>query len=405
LDSKKTVAIIGGGAAGFFFAANVSHFFPDLEVHIYEQAKQGLQKVKISGGGRCNVTHYCFDPVELATHYPRGEKELIGPFHRFGPQDTIDWFEQRKVPIKKEADGRMFPKSNQSQSIIDCLLYECESNGVQIFYSKKVKFITPLDNGSRGYEIEFLSEQKMKFDYLMLSTGSSKSIWKMLNEIGFVTNDPVPSLFTFKIQDKRLEGLAGVSVQEAIIQLVDSKHSQSGPLLITHKGLSGPSALKLSAFGALDFAKRNYKTSIIVNFLPTLSIKELKAYRDEHGKQLIKEKKWDIPKRLTQSLLTHSPLDLSKKWASLSNSELEIIYDTFCKASFTVNGQNTFKEEFVTAGGIDLNEINFKNFSSKRFQNLFFAGEILNIDAVTGGFNFQAAWTGAYLAAIGLSNE
>ena len=400
--SKKKVGIIGGGAAGYFFAANAAKMYPDHQFVLYEQAKTGLQKVKVSGGGRCNVTHACFDPKELAINYPRGMRELLGPFHRFGPSDTIQWFEVRDVKLHTEADGRMFPITNSSQTIIDCLVHECEKYGVEMHFQQKLLNIDPINMGDDGFHLHFINGKTDKVDKLMLATGSSRMIWKLLNSLEIEIVPPVPSLFTFKIADERIRDLAGVTVDKVEISLPETSLKTDGPMLITHKGLSGPSVLKLSAFGARLFAERNYQTEITINFLPNLSLGELRNTRDADGKLLLKETKWALPKRLQAKLLASSTVDVEKKWASLSNAELTKLHERFCKAVFMVNGQNTFKEEFVTSGGVDLAEVDFKTFKSKKYQNLYFAGEVLNIDAVTGGFNFQAAWTGAYLAAVGL---
>lgn len=404
MNQKEThIICIGGGAASFFFAANASQFYPNTKITILEQGKAVLQKVRISGGGRCNVTHACFEPELLVLNYPRGERELLGAFYGFSPQQTIDWFQERNVPLKTEEDGRMFPKSNTSQTIIDCLLSECEKYNVEVKTSSKVTNIIPIEQGKNGFEIHLLNKDILKADKLFIGAGSSKPIWQTLEHLGLAMIAPVPSLFTFQIKDERIKDLPGVSVPNAEIKLNDSSFSTNGALLITHKGLSGPAILKLSAFGARHFYNQDYKGTITVNFSPELSLKDIKQLRDTEGKQLINNYKlFDLPKRLFNSLLKHSGVDGNLKYASASNKDLECLYNAICKAEFNILGQNRFKDEFVTAGGVDLKEINFSNFSVKKYPNMHIAGECLNIDAVTGGFNFQNAWTGAYLAAVGL---
>ena len=399
------IGIIGGGAAGFFFGANAAQLYPSHNFTIYEQGKNVLQKVRISGGGRCNVTNAIEEPTELIKHYPRGEKELLGPFYGFNCEHTTQWFEMRGVNIKTESDGRKFPVSDHSQTIINCLEQECKMNGVQIKTSSKVKEIQPLNNGTDGFLLT-IGNDKLQVDKLFIGAGSSKAMWEILKSLGHQVVPPVPSLFTFKINDNRIRELPGVAIENTTIKIPDTDYATSGPLLITHKGLSGPAVLKLSAFAARHFHSNNYHCPVEVNFIPNLTINRLKQIRNQEGKSLVSDYKlFPLPKRLFLSLMNDAAVDEQLKWASTSNHDIEVIYNSFCKAKFQINGQNRFKEEFVTAGGIELKEIDFTNFSSKLIKNLFFAGEVLNIDAVTGGFNFQAAWTGAYLAAVGLFDE
>ena len=396
------IGIIGGGAAGFFFAANAAALYPNFTFTIFEQGKAVLQKVRISGGGRCNVTNAISDPNKLIENYPRGGKELLGPFYRFNSEHTTQWFEQRGVAIKTETDGRKFPTTNNSQTIIDCLVNECENHGVQIQTSSKVSAFQPIQNGAKGFELQLQGEQ-FYCDKLFLAPGSSKPIWRQLEQLGHTIVAPIPSLFTFQVQDKRINHLPGVAVDEVEISIPGTELKCGGPLLITHKGLSGPAVLKLSAFGARYCFAKDYQFPIEINFLPQLTIQQLKQIREREGKSLVNNSQlFSLPKRLFQSLLANANVDEQLKWASTSNNDIETIFNAFCKAKFLVNGQNRFKEEFVTAGGVDLKEVDFSTFSSKTIQNLYFAGEVLNIDAVTGGFNFQAAWSGAYLAALGL---
>ena len=379
--------------------ANAVKRYPQAQFTIYEQGKQVLQKVRISGGGRCNVTNAISDPKELVKNYPRGQKELLGPFYQFNTSHTTQWFAERGVKLHTEADGRKFPITNSSQTIIDCLVGECKKQNVEVATSSKIVAINPIANGKEGFELQFANQAPVKVNQLFIGAGSSQPIWTQLQAMGHSIVPTVPSLFTFMVNDQRINDLPGVSVPNAEVQLVGSKLKTNGPLLITHKGLSGPAILKLSAFGARELHASNYKAKITINFLPELSIQQIKRLRDEEGKQLVNNYKlFDLPKRLFASLIKHANIDEQLKWASTSNKDIEQVYKAICQAEFDIIGQNRFKEEFVTAGGVDLKEVDFTTFSSKVVENLYFAGEILNIDAVTGGFNFQSAWTGAYIA-------
>ena len=399
------VIIIGGGAAGFFAAINCAKQNPDLSICILEKAKEGLQKVKVSGGGRCNVTHAEFIPQELVQNYPRGEKELLGPFHTFMTGDTIDWFEKRGVKLKIEDDGRMFPVSNSSQTIIDCFLSEVKKHKVEVLYNQCVINLSPRAQ-SRGFEIS-TKDCNYVCDKLLIATGSNTKIWKILKNLGHKIIEPVASLFTFNIKDQRIKNIPGVVVQNVQIKVVNTNLESEGPLLITHWGMSAPAILKLSAFGALELARRDYKFNIVINFIQTsfedclAILKEIK--QSAIKKTVINSPQFDLPKRLWEQLVLASNISSGTRWQDLNKNQLELLANQLTNAIFKVEGKSTFKEEFVTAGGIDLKEINFKTFESKRYKNLYFAGEILNIDAVTGGFNFQNAWTGAYIAAKSIS--
>ncbi len=396
---KQEVIIIGGGAAGFFAAINIAEINPKLQVTILEKGTNILQKVKVSGGGRCNVTDACFTPGELVEFYPRGKKELLGPFHQFMTGDTMEWFENRGVALKIEDDNRVFPVSNSSQTIVDCLMENAKNAGVSIRLNQKVESISTIES---GYKI-ITDKQEFIAYKLLIATGSNSKIWGMMAELGHKIIAPVPSLFTFKIFDKRIEEIPGISVPNATISIMGSSFESSGPLLITHWGLSGPVVLKLSAFGALFLAEKNYEYEVKVNWLSKTFdgvFNDLKTIKSEMPKKQISLKSIydEIPKRLWEKLVSGSYIKSEQRWADVSNKQLENLADQITNSNFKAEGKATFKEEFVTAGGIDLKEINFKRFESKLHKNLFFAGEVINIDAVTGGFNFQNAWTGAYIA-------
>ena len=400
---KNDVIIIGGGAAGFFSAINIAIFNPKLNILILERGKEGLQKVKISGGGRCNVTHGQFIPSELTINYPRGEKELLGPFHQFMTGDTMKWFEDRGIKLKIEQDGRVFPVSNNSQTIIDCFLSEVKRLNIKVLYNHTVKSISLKDN-------EWLiNTDKQDFNSfkLLVATGSNPKIWNLMDQLNHTIVKPVPSLFSFDIKDNRIKSIPGVVVEDVDIKVVNSKLFSDGPLLITHKGMSAPSILKLSAFGALEFESLNYQFEISINFVKLSyldCISELKLVKNNMSKKMVVNTPYfGIPKRLWKELVVFSQIDNTTTWAELNKNQLNTLTTQLTSSIFKVNGKSTFKEEFVTAGGIDLKEINFKTFESKIHNNLFFAGEVLNIDAITGGYNFQNAWTGAYIASKSIS--
>jgi len=403
LTTKTDVIIIGGGAAGFFTAINIAENNPKLKIILLERGSNVLTKVKVSGGGRCNVTHAEFIPKELTQNYPRGEKELLGPFHTFMTGDTIEWFEKRGVPLKIEEDGRMFPESNTSQTIIDCFLKETERLGVAILKNHSVKEI------QKENEAWHISTEKGDFtsEKLVMATGSNTKIWDLLKKIGHTIVPPVPSLFTFNIKDERIKDLPGIATPASVVVVSKNnkvKLESEGPLLITHRGLSGPAILKLSAWGANELHAENYQFKIKVNWLLDVSIEEafenLKRLREDNKKQSLNTyAQLGIPKRLWQSLVLTSGITATQKWAETTNKQLQKLADQLTQSVFEVNGKSTFKEEFVTAGGVDLKEIDFKHYKSKLHKNLYFAGEVLNIDAITGGFNFQNAWTGGYIVA------
>ncbi len=400
------VLIIGGGAAGFFTAINTAENFPDKKVTLLERSSKVLTKVKVSGGGRCNVTHAEFIPKELVKNYPRGKKELLGPFHTFMTGDTIEWFENRGVPLKIEEDGRMFPISDSSQTIIDCFEFEAKRLGVHVLKNHSVKSI---DKEGEFWKTS-TDEETFTSEKIVICTGSNQKFWELLKKLGHTIIPPVPSLFTFNIQDDRIKNLAGISTQ-ATVKVLSNNSSTAleaqGPLLITHWGMSGPAVLKLSAWGAQQLFKEDYQFSIEVNWLHEQQENEvfesLKELRTAHNKQSpYTYAQFNLPKRLWQSLLKAVAISETQKWAETTNKQLQQLAIELTKGLFQVHGKSTFKEEFVTAGGVDLKEINFKRYESKLHKNLFFAGEVLNIDAITGGFNFQNAWTGGYIIAKNL---
>lgn len=413
------VIIVGGGAAGFYAAVQIAELSPDLNIAIFERGKTVLSKVKVSGGGRCNVTHGEFSPKELATNYPRGEKELLGPFHKYAPMDVMSFFEERGVPLKIEEDGRVFPKSDSSQSIIDCLVGEADRLGVHVLKNSSVKDINKTDG---GWQVTTMNKH-YQTKKLMLATGSNPKIWKQLENLGHHIVSPVPSLFTFNINDKRIKGIQGISTY-AIVEVVSKKTFQTnkqalnlkskvkddtvlyadGPLLITHWGLSGPAILKLSAWGANILHDYKYSFRIKVNWLPDYSTESMEAYLKElkgfeAKKTVMRTNVTELPKRLWKRLVEAANIAPEERWGDINKEQLQGLSEQLTASSFKVEGKSIFKEEFVTAGGVDLKEINFKTFESKLHSNLYFAGEIINVDAITGGFNFQNAWTGAYTAA------
>jgi predicted Rossmann fold flavoprotein len=397
--SKYDIVIVGGGAAGFFTAINIVEKNPSYKVAILERGKEVLTKVKVSGGGRCNVTHACFVPNDLVKYYPRGEKELRGPFHQFCSGDTIEWFEKHGVELKIEEDGRMFPVSNSSQTIIDCFTHTAKKLGIDVLTGQSVQ---SLFKGNNYWKIE-TNVANYSCEKIVLATGSNPKIWDLLSEIGHTIIPPVPSLFTFNIKDKRIKDLMGVSAV-ASVKVKNSKLEASGPLLITHWGMSGPGILRLSAWGARELADRKYQFAIEVNWLNEISLEEaeerLKELKLEHSKKAVSKKSpFEFPNRLWESLVFASEISEETNWADLTKKQLQNLALQLTKGEFQVNGKSTFKEEFVTAGGIDLKEINFKTMESKIHDNLFFAGEIINVDAITGGFNFQNAWTGGFIVA------
>lgn len=407
MELKFDVLIIGGGAAGFFTAINAAELNPEASIAILERGKEVLTKVKISGGGRCNVTHAEFDPGELSKNYPRGEKELLGPFHRFMTGDTVAWFESRGVSLKTEGDGRMFPTTDRSQTIIDCFLNEIDRLGIQLMKNEAVRRVEKLQ---KIWKIE-TTRSVFTTTQLVVASGSNPKIWKLLEQLGHRVVSPVPSLFTFNIKDNRIEDLPGVATHASVKIFASNGKlalESEGPLLITHWGMSGPAILKLSAWGARILEPMGYRFEIRVNWLLDTTEQEalemLLEQKMIHPKQtLFKYPQFELPKRLWRNIVQASGISNSETWADISKKKLQNLAQQLTGSHFEVNGKSTFKEEFVTAGGVDLREVNFKTFGSKLHENLYFAGEVLNIDAITGGFNFQNAWTGGFVVAQALN--
>lgn len=400
-EKKKIVTIVGGGAAGFFCAVNLKEMSPDTQVILLEQGKEFLGKVKVSGGGRCNVTNALEDPRELVKNYPRGSKELLGPLYKFGTIETRDWFESRGVSLKTESDGRVFPVSNDSSEIVNCLLKEAKRRGVILNTHHKLQSVQKLAN---GFKLQ-VNGSEMFTDKLVLTTGSSKWMFQILTGLGIEMVSELPSLFTFNCKDTRLRNLAGISVPETSVRVRGTKLIQNGPVLITHQGFSGPAILKTSAYGARLLAESSYKFDLEIDWLPAHSEDELMKELRESGKKWVLGKNRFLPNRLWEQLIDPNLGHKEISFAELNKVQLSQIVDALKHAVFQVSGKSTFKEEFVTAGGVSLKEVDFRSFGIKSIPGLYAAGEILDIDGVTGGFNFQNAWTGAYLIASHLSTE
>ena len=427
--TKKRLVVIGGGAAGFFCAVNASRMHPSLEVIILEKTNKLLSKVSVSGGGRCNVTHACFSIADMSRNYPRGANFVKKAFHQFFTTDTIQWFNERGVQLKTEDDGRMFPVSNSSQSIIDCLMKEANKYGVEIRVRSEVGNLKSeigsqkseagsqkpeevRNSDQRQFTLELSDLRHLTSDFVCIASGgypkAAQFTW--LQQLGHTIAAPVPSLFTFNMPGNVITQLMGVSVPEAHVKITGSNLSSKGPLLITHWGMSGPAILRLSAWGARELAERNYQFNIIVNWLPDYNEhtlrEQLQQLRfDMAAQKIINRNPFNLPQRLWQYLLEQSGIDVEKRWADLPAKEQNKLITNCCAQEFNVQGKTTFKEEFVTAGGINLSEIDVNTMQSKVIPHLYFAGEILDVDGITGGFNFQNAWTSGYIAAKAIAKQ
>jgi predicted Rossmann fold flavoprotein len=397
------VVVIGGGAAGFFGAIACAETYPHAQVTLIEASRQPLAKVLISGGGRCNVTHACFTPAELVQNYPRGGKALLGAFTRFQPQDTVAWFTQRGVKLKTEADGRMFPITDHSETIAECLIKAAANAGVKLRLGTPV---TAVKRQTENFDIILKSGETQSADRLLLATGSSLIGYKIARELGHEIVTPVPSLFTFNIADPKFRALAGISVNPVNLRLVVADKNglqQSGALLITHWGVSGPAVLKLSAWGARMLHEHRYQAKLLINWLPNLPEAEVRqkllAVKSEWAKKAVAlHRGVDLPHRLWQYLIARIGITTEDRWAGLSHKIINQLVQELTQGEYLIHGKGVFKEEFVTCGGVNLKEVNFKTMESKLVPGLYFAGEVLDIDGVTGGFNFQSAWTTGYLA-------
>ena len=398
----RQLVVIGGGAAGFFCAINAAALNPGLKVTILEKSNKLLSKVKVSGGGRCNVTHACFDIPELVKKYPRGERFLKKAFYQFNTNHTVEWFAGRGVQLKTEPDGRMFPITNTSQTIIDCLLHEAARHGVGIIMQSEVTAVRVVED---YFELQ-TTTHKLQADYVCVACGGypKHSMFGWLAGLGHSMEAPVPSLFTFNIPDNAITQLMGVSVEKAVVKIKETKLAEEGPVLITHWGLSGPAILRLSAWGARELAARNYAFTISVNWLPhhhEQSLRDEWAHlRISYASQKMSGKNpFGLPARLWLHLLTAAGIHDNKRWSDVSSKEQNALIKLLVLQEFYVKGKTTFKEEFVTCGGIKLSEINPDTMQSKFHPGLYFAGEIMDVDGITGGFNFQHAWTSGWIAA------
>lgn len=401
--AEKKLIVIGGGAAGFFCAVNAARLNPLLKVIVIEKSNKLLSKVKVSGGGRCNVTHACFDIGEMSRNYPRGANFVKKTFHHFFTTDTIKWFDERGVTLKTEEDGRMFPVSNTSETIIRCILKEASTYNVAIMLNAEVK---KLEKTQEKFHVELSDHRQLNADYVCVASGGypKSSMFDWLKETGHTIEEPVPSLFTFNLPGHPIRELMGISAENVKVKIQQSKLAESGAVLITHWGLSGPAVLKLSAWGARELAKLNYEFTISINWLPELNEQTLKErflqIRNENASQRIKGRNMHgLPGRLWDFLATQSGVTETIRWAEMPSVVQNKFIKHLCNYELQVKGKTTFKEEFVTAGGINLSEIDYNTMMSKKVSNLYFVGEVMDVDGVTGGFNFQHAWTSGFIAA------
>ncbi|MEO9485529.1 MAG: NAD(P)/FAD-dependent oxidoreductase [Ekhidna sp.] len=392
------IIVIGGGAAGFFTAINIAEKHPEYNVCILEKTRKLLSKVKVSGGGRCNVTNERSRPSELVRFYPRGSKKLHQVFKRFSTTDMVTWLSKRGIETKAEEDQRMFPMSNSSQTIIDCFLKQAARFKVSILQNET---LTALNQTGNQWQVT-TTNQIYEADKVVIATGSSPSTWKVLEQVGLAITPIVPSLFTFNIKDERIKHLPGISFAEARVKIAGSKLEENGPLLITHWGLSGPVILKLSAWGAYELESKTYQFDILVNFVGGLAPDEVRKhlvqYREANPKRkVINYPLFDVPKRFWDSIISCCCIASETPFSELSKKQLNKLVEELAQGKYVVHGKSTFKDEFVTAGGVKLSEVDLETFECKRFPNLYIAGEVLDIDALTGGFNFQACWSAGWI--------
>ncbi|MFM2358742.1 MAG: hypothetical protein RLY16_735 [Bacteroidota bacterium] len=401
--AKQTLVVIGGGAAGFFCAVNAARLAPNLRVVLLEKSSKLLSKVRVSGGGRCNVTHHCFSIAEMIQHYPRGAAFLKKAFHHFFTTDTIEWFNKRGVPLKVEADNRMFPQSNTSETIVQCLMEEANKYQVEILMNRDVQQLSLKEN---GWEIHCKAAPTITCDYVCIATGGFPKLMQFdwIQQLGHTIETPQPSLFTFNMPGNPITQLMGVAVEKAMVKINTTKLQAEGPLLITHWGMSGPAILKLSAHGARLLAEKNWHFQVSINWAPTFNEGSLKDHFQQVRFQQAAQKvagrsPIGLPARLWQYLVQLSGISDSLRWADLPAKEQNKLIKNCCAMEAEVKGKTTFKEEFVTAGGVQLTEVDHFTMESKKATGLYFAGEVLDVDGVTGGFNFQNAWTTGFLAA------
>ncbi|UOQ51950.1 NAD(P)/FAD-dependent oxidoreductase [Hymenobacter cellulosivorans] len=402
---KLTVVVLGGGAAGFFGAIACAEANPAARVLLVEKTGKLLSKVRVSGGGRCNVTHACFSAAQLIQHYPRGGKKLKEPFQQFGAQDTVRWFEQRGVQLKTEADGRMFPTTDSSETIAQCLLEAAHKAGVHILLTTTAEHFEPLPEGGFRVTLTGTHAQTLTAQRLLIATGGVPKTegYNWLRQLGHTIAEPVPSLFTFNVPESPLKELMGVSVPQARVVIAGEKLDYEGPLLITHWGVSGPAVLKLSAWGARRLHELSYTGTALVNWIPTYTEESLRqwlhTFRDENGKKVVLVNAlFGLPQRLWRALAEQAGIGAEVRWSELPAKPQNRLIELLLRMPLAVRGKTTFKEEFVTCGGVVLGEVNMKTMESRLVPGLHFAGEVLDIDGITGGFNFQAAWTTGYLA-------
>jgi predicted Rossmann fold flavoprotein len=395
------IVIVGGGAAGFFAAIAAARADGNCKVSLFERTSQFLSKVRISGGGRCNVTHALFDPRMFTTRYPRGERELISPFHRFSADDTVAWFEARGVHLKREEDGRIFPVTDSSETVIDCLIKEAKAAGVRLFIRKGIETARVRTEG--GFDLKLSDAESMGCDRLLVATGGCRSIGgaELARSLGHTIEPPVPSLFSLHVAAPWLRSLPGISVSD--VELSVEKLRERGPLLITHNGISGPAVLRLSAWGARTLHEKNYRFSLRVNWVPQMKEEELRSEfqsrrQMEATRRVNNSPIGAIPARLWEKLVSNAGISPDTIWTSLTRTGMNELIRQLRATELGVDGKSLNKEEFVTCGGVRLREINFKTMESRITPNLYFAGELLDIDGITGGFNFQAAWTTGWIA-------
>ncbi len=403
----EKIAIIGGGAAGFFAAIACARANPATEVSIYERGSEFLTKVRISGGGRCNVTNACSEPRAMTERYPRGERALISPFHRFSASDTVAWFEERGVRLKTEEDGRIFPVTDSSETIIDCLLNEAKAAGVRLFSRKGIETVT---RSASGFELHFVAGESTPCDRLLLATGGTRSMSgeRIARDLGHTLLPAVPSLFSFHVATPWLRSLPGVSVQNVEASVPETRLRERGALLITHNGVSGPAILRLSAWGARILHGMDYEFVLRINWIPSLNEEEIRAqlqsFRNSNpNRHVLNSPVASLPARLWEQLVLEAGIDRETRWTTLSRVTATALAHLLARTELEVKGKSLNKEEFVTCGGIDLREVNFKTMESRITPGLYFAGELLDVDGITGGFNFQAAWTTGWIAGNALA--